>query len=63
MKRKLKVTLEYVEEWNPEDEEDLEVKYEDYTFEDWQDCDWDNVGRPLDRMVDVGWVITKTEIN
>lgn len=63
MKRILRITAEYVEEWEPGiDDEDCEVKYEDYTFADWEECDWDNVGRPLDRMQDTGWVIKRKKL-
>ena len=55
MKRILRIIAEYVEEWDENEDPELN----DYTFEDWEDCDWDNVGRPLERMEDTGWKIIR----
>ena len=27
-----------------------------------EECDWDNVGRPLDRLIDEGWKITRKKV-
>lgn len=62
MKRILRITAEYVEEWEPGDDSDNDIKYEDYTFDDWADCDWDCVGRPLDKLTDEGWKITRKKL-
>lgn len=53
-KTKLTVTLEYIPEY--EDYDDME------TFEDYRDCDYDGIGRPLNHMEDEGWTIVKTEV-
>lgn len=62
MKRILKITAEYVEEWNENEDTDFNECAKDYTFNDWAECDWDNVGRPLDRLIDEGWKITRKKV-
>lgn len=63
MKRILRITAKYVEEWDDDDtQEDMDTKLEDYTFDDWEDCDWDNVGRYINNLQDAGWKITSKKI-
>lgn len=62
MKRILKITAEYVEEWDENEDIDFNEYAKDYTFNDWAECDWDNVGRPLDRLIDEGWKITRKKV-
>lgn len=62
MKRILRITAEFVEEWDENEDPEYSEGVQDHTFDDWADCDWDNVGRPLDRMEDAGWKITRKKI-
>lgn len=62
MKRILRITAEFVEEWDEKEDPEYTEGAQDYTFNDWADCDWDNVGRPLDRMEDAGWKITRKKL-
>lgn len=57
MKKRISFTASYVIDVDDEDEEYFN------TFEGVEDNDWDNVGRPLDRLRDLGWEITNTKIN
>lgn len=59
MKKKITFTASYIFDW---DDDDLEGGEGYNTFEDVEDCDYDNVGRPLNRLRDVGWDITDTKI-
>lgn len=59
MKKKITFTASYIFEV---DDEDLN-EGEDYkTFEEVEDCDYDNVGRPLEHLRDLDWEITDTKI-
>lgn len=58
MKKKITVTLSYIEEYDEEYLKDYEIK----TFDDVVDSDYDNVGRPLNDMEDVGWKIIRKKI-
>lgn len=60
MKRKIRFTAEYVEEWDDNDE--FSKEYANHCFSDWEDCDYDNVGRPISRLEDCGWEITYKEV-
>lgn len=60
MKKKITFTASYILE--VEDEYiDEDICYYD-SFEEIEDCDYDNVGRPLEHLRDLGWEITKTEV-
>lgn len=59
MKKKITFTASYIFEVNDEDLNEGE----DYkSFEEIEDCDYDNVGRPLNRLRDLDWEITDTKI-
>ena len=59
MKKKITFTASYIFEVNDEDLNEGE----DYkSFEEVEDCDYDNVGRPLNRLRDLDWEITDTKI-
>ncbi len=59
MKKKITFTASYIFEV---DDEDLN-EGEDYkTFEEVEDCDYDNVGRPLNNLRDLDWEIVETKI-
>ena len=62
MKRILKITAEYVEELDENEDTDFNECAQDYTFNDLAECDWDNVGRPIDRLIDEGWKITHKKV-
>lgn len=61
MKKKLIVTLEYIEDIKDEYLDDVE-EADNYSFDDWSDTDWDNIGRPLNKMEDYGWKIIDKQI-
>lgn len=54
MKKKISfvatLVVECDEDWNPK------------TFEEFEDCDYDSVGRPIYRLEDEGWKITKKTV-
>lgn len=56
MKKKITFTASYIFEIDDEDEDFIK------TFEDVEDCDYDNVGRPLNHLRDLDWEITNTKI-
>lgn len=59
MKKKITFTASYIFEVNNEDLNEGE----DYkSFEEVENCDYDNVGRPLNRLRDLDWEITDTKI-
>lgn len=59
MKKKITFTASYIFEVNDEDLNEGE----DYkSFEEVEDCDYDNVGRPLNRLRDLDWEIFDTKI-
>lgn len=59
MKKKITFTASYIFEVNDEDLNEGE----DYkSFEEVENCDYDNVGRPLNRLRDLDWEITDTKI-
>ena len=59
MKKKITFTASYVFEV---DDEDLNEGEDFKTFEEVEDCDYDNVGRPLNHLRDLDWEITDTKI-
>lgn len=62
MKRVLKITAEYIEEWDENDDPEYTEGAKDYTFDDWADTDWDNVGRNLSQLESDGWIIKKKQL-
>lgn len=59
MKKKITFTASYVFEVDDEWLDEV-AKFE--TFEDVEDSDYDNIGRPLERLRDLDWKIEKTKI-
>lgn len=59
MKKKITFTASYIFEV---DDADLNEGEDFKTFEEVEDNDYDNVGRPLDRLRDLDWEITDTKI-
>lgn len=59
MKKKITFTASYVFEV---EDEDLNEGKDYKSFEEVEDCDYDNVGRPLNHLRDLGWDIFDTKI-
>lgn len=59
MKKKITVTLSYVMEFDEEDQEDYEYLSK---LDECRDIDYDNIGRPLNHLEDVGWEITRSTV-
>ena len=59
MKKKITFTASYIFEV---DDEDLNDGEDFKTFEEVEDNDYDNVGRPLYRLCDLGWEIFDKKI-
>lgn len=58
MKRILRFTAELIEELDDEFSQD----YAELSFNEWRECDYDNVGRPINRLEDCGWIIKNKKV-
>lgn len=59
MKKKISFTATL--EWEVDDEY-LEPGEDYKTFDEIEDSDYDNVGRPINHLEDLGWTITKKKV-